>query len=259
MMDIVEFLAVGSERELIEKTLENELHEIENRKYDIILKAMEIVEEYNFDPWNIDISKFADIFMKEINENFKDFPVAGKIIYLAWLNLKNKSEMLVPREEEQPQDFSLMDDGIMDLSTPTETEEDITFSFMPTDKRNISIHDLIDAIKNVRLLPRRKEKKDEAHIPFNETSHPEDLHLIIRNIWNRILEVDNETFPMETIFGEEIEDRLDVFVSSLYLSFYNRVLLTQDIPYGTIWITVIDRNNSESPLPEMKLDEPFAI
>lgn len=257
MTDLLPFLIEGSEKEIIEKTVENEIQDFENRKYDLIIKTLEIVDKYKFDPWNIDLSKFADIFMKEINESFKDFPVAGKIIYLAWINLKSKSEMLIPKELPEPEDIT--DNYIEDVHYTNEFVGEITLPYVPSDKRNVSIHDLIDAIKKVKILPRRKPKKEETVIPIGEYSHPEDLHLIIRTIWNRILDMENETFPMETIFGLDLEDKLDVFVSSLYLSYYNKILLAQEVPYGTIWITVIDRSHSESPLPEMKLDEPFII
>jgi hypothetical protein len=85
------------------------------------------------------------------------------------------------------------------------------------------------------------------------------MYLIIREIWNRIIEVESETFPMDSISSGELEDSLDVFVSSLYLSFYGRVLLSQEVPYGTIWITVVDKNNVGSPIPETKMDDAFAI
>jgi len=262
MNSISDFILDTEEKAIIQRTIENEVQNLESKKYDIILKALEIVEKYNFDPWNLDLAKFVDIFMNEINEEFRDFPVAGRIVYMAWLNLRNKSERVIPKTELDDEGNYVLDDVqdyFVDQATPDDDLQ-ISLSYIPEDKRNISIHDLIDAIKSVKFISKNRNKEPKRAIKeAGEYSHPEDMHLIIREIWNRIMEVESETFPMDSISSGELEDSLDVFVSSLYLSFYGRILLSQEFPYGTIWITVVDRNNVSSPIPEMKMDDAFAI
>jgi len=262
MSNISEFILDTEEKEIIQRTIENEVSNLESRKYEIILKALEIVEKYNFDPWNLDLAKFVDIFMNEINQEFRDFPVAGRIVYMAWLNLRNKSERVIPKTELNDDSNYGLDDGLDYFVEPKYEGEEfqVSLSYIPEDKRNISIHDLIDAIKNVKFISKNKKKEPKRVISeAGEYSHPEDIYLIIREIWNRIIEVESETFPMDSISSGELEDSLDVFVSSLYLSFYGRILLSQDVPYGTIWITVVDKNNVGSPIPETKMDDAFAI
>jgi hypothetical protein len=112
MSNISEFILDTEEKEIIQRTIENEVSNLESRKYEIILKALEIVEKYNFDPWNLDLAKFVDIFMNEINQEFRDFPVAGRIVYMAWLNLRNKSERVIPKTELNDDSNYGLDDGL---------------------------------------------------------------------------------------------------------------------------------------------------
>ncbi len=247
------------DKSVIQKMVENELNsELEKRRSDIILKVLEVVSKYELDPWNIDLEKFTDIFMREINEQFRDFPVAGKIVYFAWINLRDKSEALIPKEEvliepidDSFQDFQMEDQG--DMESPP-------LSYIPVEKRNVSIQDIIDAIKNTPLSAVRNTLKKAKRILFQENSHPEDLHVIIKEIWRRMIELGVDHFPLESISDGTNDDMIDALVSSLFLTYYGRTELNQEIPYGTIWVKITDKSETQSPIPETKLEEDlFAV
>ncbi len=247
------------DRSVIEKMVENELNqELEKKRSDIILKVLEVVSKYDLDPWNIDLEKFTKIFMEEINEKFRDFPVAGKIIYFAWTNLRMKSEILIPKETIEE---TTEDDSIYDYSQSYDDNiEDLTISFVPVEKRNVTVQDIIDAIKSTPLNIVRNSIKKVKKIVFQENSHPEDLHVIIKEIWKRMIDLGTDHFPIESITDGSNDDLIDVLMSTLFLTFYGRILLNQELPYGTIWIKIVDKSDSQSPVPETKLQEDiFAI
>ena len=78
---VSEILDNKKDQAVIEKIMEEEISpEIENKRGEVILKVLEVVDKYGLDPWNIDLDKFTTIFLSEINQYFRDFPVAGKIV-----------------------------------------------------------------------------------------------------------------------------------------------------------------------------------
>lgn len=247
------------DKSVIEKMVENELNpELEKKRTEIILKVLEVVSKYDLDPWNIDLEKFTRVFMEEINDSFRDFPVAGKIIYFAWINLRSKSEFLLPKNDVTEE----VDDGGMFEYVEPEQEnyEQLSLSYIPVEKRNISVQDIIDAIKNTPLSAMRNTIRKAKKIIFQENSHPEDLHIIIKEIWRRMIDLGTEHFPFDAITDGSTGDVIDALMSALFLTYYGRTALNQEIPYGTIWIKIVDKSESQSPVPETKLEEDlFAV
>jgi segregation and condensation protein A len=246
------------DEEVIEKIIEKEINpEIEKKKANIILKVLEIVDRYELDPWNVDVEKFSAIFLNEINEYFRDFPIAGKIIYFAWVNLRNKSQQLIPKEEE----FYEMDDGFTEeeVQLPLPAEE-IHIGYLPVEKRNITVDDIVDAIKNTPMSFLKNTVRKAKKIIFQENSHPEDFHVIITEIWGRMMDLQMEHFPMDSITDNSLDDFINVFQSSLFLAYYGRIQINQEEPYGTIWIKIQERGNEGVPIPEVKMEQDeFAI
>ncbi|MGC8645123.1 MAG: hypothetical protein ACP5UO_02500 [Thermoplasmata archaeon] len=254
---IMEILDSKRDQAVIEKIIEKEINpEIEKRKGELILKVFEVVEKFNLDPWNIDLEKFTSIFLDEVNENFKDFPIAGKIVYLAWVNIRNKSELLIPAPEQEES----LDDIPQDLEKEPLEETSITLDYLPVEKRSVTVDDIVNAIRNTPINFLRNSVRKAKKIIFQETAHPEDLHAIISEIWGRMLERKDDHFAMESLAKGGIDDFLDVFQSSLFLSYYGRIYLNQEIPYGDIWVSILSRDKSTLPVPELKYDQDeFAV
>jgi len=250
---VLDILDSKKDQAVIEKIIEKEITpEIEKRKGDLILKVFEVVEKLNLDPWNIDLEKFTAIFLDEIDEEFRDFPVAGKIIYLAWVNIRSKSEFLIPVPEEEEN----FDEGPGDFGEPQE-ESSPALDYLPVEKRKVTVDDIVDAIKNVPMNILRNSVKKAKKIIFQETAHPEDLHAIISEVWRRMLARKEDHFTMESLMRGGVDDFIDVFQSSLFLSYYGRVYLNQEIPYGDVWVSILSRDGSTTPVPEIKYDEEF--
>ncbi len=257
---VKKFLDDQKDGVVIEKIMENEVTpEIENQRSEVILKVLEIVDRYGLDPWNIDLQNFTSIFLDEVNEYFRNFPVAGKIVYFAWINIRNKSELLLPKEEEPIEPEGLLDDGSI-----TETQDNFTpevsMGYIPSGKRNVTVDDIVEAIRNTPLNILRTTVRKAKNFIFQENSHPEDFQVIIGEIWKRMIEVRKDHFTMESISKKSLDDFINLFQSSLFLSFYGRIELNQEVPYGNIWIKVLRKSDTSSPIPELKLEEDeFAV
>jgi len=254
---VSEILDKNKDKAVIERIVEKEITpEIENKRGEIILKVLEVVEKYDLDPWNIDLEKFTSVFLSEVNEYFRDFPVAGKIVYFAWINIRNKSELLIPKPEQEevlmdePQEF-----GEEDIALP-----DLSLGYLPVEKRNVTVEDIVEAIRNTPISFLKNTVRKAKKIIFQENSHPEDLHVIIGEIWKRMLEEKKEHFTMESITNQSTDDLINVFQSSLFLSYYGRIELNQEVPFGDIWIKILNRKVASIPVPEVKMEEDdFAV
>ena len=254
---VSEILNANRDQAVIEKIMQEEISpELERKKGEVILKVLEVVDKYDLDPWNIDLEKFTSVFLNEVNQYFRDFPVAGKIVYFAWINIRNKSELLLPQPEEQEE---LMDEPI-DVSEEEMAIPDISLGYLPVEKRNVTIEDIVEAIKNTPLSFLRNTVRKARKIIFQETAHPEDFQVIIRDIWTRMLESRKDHFTMESISKDSSDDLINVFQSSLFLAYYGRIELNQEIPFGNIWIKMLKKDGTTTPVPEVKLeDDDFAV
>lgn len=255
---ISEIVDKDKDQAVIEKIMEKETSpEIEKKRADIILKVLEIVNKYELDPWNIDLEKFSALFLTEVNEYFRDFPIAGKIIYFAWINIRNKSELLIPREEET---FLPVADEYGEQKAPELLNTDLTIGYLPVEKRNITVDDIVEAIKNTPLSFLRSTVKKAKKIIFQENSHPEDFHEIISEIWGRMMDLQVDHFPMDSVTENSLDDFINVFQSSLFLSYYGRIQLNQEQPYGTIWVKILKQGTQSNPIPEIKIEQDeFAV
>lgn len=254
---VSEILNKNKDVAVIERIMQEEISpEIENKRGEVILKVLEVVDKYDLDPWNIDLDKFTTIFLNEVNQYFRDFPVAGKIVYFAWINIRNKSELLLPQPEEPEE---MLEDSF-DLGAEELPVPDISLGYMPVEKRNVTIEDIVEAIKNTPLSFLTNTVRKARKIIFQETAHPEDFQVIIGDVWKRMLHEKKDHFTMESISKSASDDFINVFQSSLFLAYYGRIELNQEIPFGNIWIKMLRRDATSAPLPEVKLEEDdFAV
>lgn len=257
-IDVVSgFLNKNKDQAVIEKIMEKEITpELENKKAEVILKVLEVVGKYELDPWNIDLEKFTTIFLNEVNEYFRDFPLAGKIVYFAWMNIRSKSDLLIPAPDIPEQEIEEPFDSA-EVETPL---ADISLGYLPAEKRNVTIEDIVEAIKNTPLSFLKSTVKKAKKIIFQENSHPEDFHVIIGEMWKRMLDVRKDHFTMESISKHSTDDLINLFQSSLFLSYYGRIQLNQEIPFGSIWIKLLSKDSTSIPVPEIKLEQDdFAV
>ncbi len=213
----------------------------------------ELVMNEKINPWNIDLEKFAKIYMERVKkEKDIDFIIAGKIVYMAWDILKRKSEQVLDKmevEEEQYDDFFGMDisedfysydDGYVE--EPTALPE-LVEPVRREESAPVSLFDLISAMNEVKreIEKKKKKKKIREKFKFNleEKVHKEDLEEEIMEVWERLAEVRGDEVALSVLYDGTREDFIKVFISLLFLEKFGKVELEQYVPYdGEIYIKI---------------------
>jgi segregation and condensation protein A len=60
-----------------------------------IALLFEMIMQNGFDPWNIDLKKFSELYLEHVTEEEIDLPSAGMLILMAWQILRLQSEGVV--------------------------------------------------------------------------------------------------------------------------------------------------------------------
>ncbi|MCX8178455.1 MAG: segregation/condensation protein A [Candidatus Aenigmarchaeota archaeon] len=170
-----------NEQDLLKSVIETEAWE------DVIYN---IVSLEGLDPWDIDIVKLADSFLEYI-KNIKslDFRIPAKIVFVAAILLKLKTDTLFPKEkEEKPYIPEITEDEFKEIK---ERLDQIKLSppieRMPT--RTVTLDELVDALRKAMRVKERKEYRRHAlgrkvvnNIDFSE----EDIEIRINKLLGEI-------------------------------------------------------------------------
>ncbi|HHE75859.1 MAG TPA: hypothetical protein ENL31_01870 [Candidatus Aciduliprofundum boonei] len=212
----------------------------------------ELVINEKLDPWKIDLVKFTQMYLERIREeNDIDFIVAGKIIHMAWNILMRKSENILTHVEQEEYgvdmdffelDFSPFEEGrgyeLMEVH-----EIDIKEPVRREKKRPVSLMELLQAINEAKVEVERKkrQRKIREKFKFNleEKVHKEDLEEEIKEIWERLCEVQGDEISLSFLYDGTREDFIKVFLSLLFLERFQKVKLIQEKAYGEITIRIL--------------------
>jgi len=150
-----------------------------------------IVSYEGLDPWDIDIIKLTDSFLKYI-EGMKtlDFRIPAKVVLVAAILLKLKSDILSPLKVEgteyYPVSMKMLDEyeqiklelENMELKPPMERRV----------KRKVTIDELIDALRKAMKVKQKKERirRKLGKRIRAEIGEEEDIELRIKNLMSDI-------------------------------------------------------------------------
>jgi len=231
--------------------------------------AFELVIQEHLDPWNLDLSKFAELYLKEARQRGIDLVTAGRIILMAWTVLKLQSDEVADRAVHAPEpeeewswddvpDFSLTDDE-WDYTERIQRlpQAPIDEKIRHKGDRRVTLMELISAFEEVH-----EEAQDRAHVQEQKLKarlslkrkmrgrvggmmHREDLEAEIHETWQRILDHPAQPIPFKDLVEDDAMDVVQTFNALLFLVKDQRVTVTQeDFPYGPVWISPV--------LPEAK-------
>jgi len=228
----------------------------DDQKLRAIALVFQLVIDENLDPMDIDLVKFTKLYMEKVREEkIMDFISAGRLIFMAWNVLFMKSENVLKK-------FSGKDDDFYDLWDPYEIEPgfdenfELTESIMGNDpilepvrhgeKRPITLPELLSAVRDAlnesmerkREIEKRKELEEKYRIAVNERMHKESIEEDIKEVWNRICEMEDEFLKKEIEDGTK-EDSIRVLLSLLFLEKDDKVRMYQEKPFSDIHVHVM--------------------
>lgn len=224
--------------------------------------AFELVIQEHLDPWNMDLSKFAELYLKEAKDRGVDLVTAGRIILMAWTVLKLQSDEVAERaarldEPEEVWEWDDLPDWTLDDEEWDYTQRIQTAPRAPIDEkvrhkgdRKVTLMELIGAFEevhqeaeerqrlNAEKLKNRMSLKRKLRGRVGSMMHKEDLDAEIAETWQRILDHPEHPIPFSALHEPEAIDLVQTFTSVLFLVKDERVTVTQeDFPYGEVWLT----------------------
>ncbi|MBU5687878.1 MAG: ScpA family protein [Candidatus Aenigmatarchaeota archaeon] len=226
-----------TEQDLLKTVMESESWE------DVIYN---IVSIEGLDPWDIDIVKLADSFLRYI-ENIKmlDFRIPAKIVFVAAILLKLKTETLFPKEKEEESvipeinedEFKELREKLQQIKLTPPLER------MPT--RTVTLDELVEALRKAMKVKERKEyrrhalgKKVANHINVSE----EDIEKRIENLLKEIEDLTKLLKKEKVEFSRlvdkwEREEIVKHFLPLLYLANRGDVTAEQEEFFKEIYVS----------------------
>lgn len=224
--------------------------------------AFELVIQNHLDPWDIDLSKFATLYLKEAHTNGVDIVTAGRVILLAWEVLKKQSDHVAEKAifTSQPSNDELGWEDIEDMGFTDEVgynERILALPRAPIDEkirhkgdRRVTLMELLDAFQEVHDEAQQRiilnEQKLTARLALRRKMrgrlgsmmHREDVQAEMAETWSRILDYPATPVPFSALHEAEPLDLVQTFTSILALTKEGKIALTQEeMPRGEIWMT----------------------
>ena len=166
----------------------------------------EIINKYNFDPWNLDISIFTKTYLHEITNLKKiDFNLSGKLLTISVYLLRLKTKELIEKDikgiDEKIEEINRLDeenfeiDDLMEFDgkiEETKKEYKINFKNPFSRKKKVSIYDLIKTLENTLTSHRVRKQNflDRANLKNLEYDGPKfekkDLKQLLVELFDTI-------------------------------------------------------------------------
>ncbi len=245
-----------------------------------IARILSMALNDDVDPWNIDLVEFSNAYIREIRKSENvDFIVAGKIIFLAWSVLKKQSDATLSKAEGMedmefffegwsPWEFDAYEniDDISFTDTVVNSEEaPINAAVRYRAERKVTLIELVDAFEEARKEAELREKVEKIRknakkmeIEMPDISHKEDIEEEIKEVWNRIKDLEGRKTSLMALTDGTKEDVIKVFVAILFLANRNRIRIWQNSPESDINIENImprDENGNTLEPPEIIMEE----
>lgn len=198
----------------------------------------------SIDPWDIDLKAFVKVFSEIVDENFRDFGVAGYLIYQAWKILNVKAVNSLQKrlaieneglEAESPDEMEEFYDPIeLSVKEPVKHQE----------KRKVFLVELLDAMRDAyRVVPHQSQKKEILRVDHTGTTieeivsgmHTEEPEEEINRVYQTLVNHGIDGF-MEELWNFSDMSRASFFVYCTFLMREKKIRLSQEVPYGVIRI-----------------------
>ena len=208
-----------------------------------------IVSYEDMNPWDIDIVKLTDSFIKYIeNLKFLDFRIPAKVVLVAAILLKLKSNILSPLKVEESEFFPKGQELSPEFLQIRQDLEKLELK-PPIEryvKRKVTLDELVDALKKAMKVEHKKEriKRTLGRRIRREIGDEVDIEIRIKQLMSSIdgllLKLKSGKVPFSKIVDKwEREEIVKHFMPLLYLSSRGRVNTIQEEFFKEIFISKI--------------------
>ncbi len=212
----------------------------------------DLIKSEQLNPWDIDISLLSRRYIESLKKlKEANFFISGKILLAAALLLKIKSDKFLNEDFVNfdnllyPPDLNELE-LYEDSPNPYLNSEhpELTIRTPLLRKRKVNINDLMAALQKAlevnkrKVMRRLREEESIVKIPEKKV----DISSLIKSIYTKIIEFfrfkkENLTFS-KLIPSEKKEDKILTFIPLLYLDNQEKIIISQNEPFGEIFIEV---------------------
>ncbi|MEM5834285.1 MAG: segregation/condensation protein A [Candidatus Aenigmatarchaeota archaeon] len=202
-----------------------------------------IVSIENLNPWDIDLVRLADSFLRYIQKIQElDFRIPAKIVFVAAVLLRLKADYLSLFEEEESVEEIAKAEPFVDLGIdPNLIQLGLPMKRIP--KRQVTLEELINALRKALAVRERKiERKIMWRARIQAQISEEDITKKINHVMNEIDELIQKLKVNKIKFSQIVEDWnrdqiIDHFVPLLHLEQNEKVVTEQEDFFKDIFIT----------------------
>jgi len=208
-----------------------------------------IVSYEGMNPWDIDIVKLTDSFIKYIESlKFLDFRIPAKVVLVAAILLKLKSNILSPLKVEESEFFpSGKEISPEFLQIKQELEKlELKPPIERYVKRKVTLDELVDALKRAMKVEHKKQRVKRAlgRRIRREIGDEVDIEIRIKELMSSIdgllLKLKSSKVPFSKIVDKwERDEIVKHLMPLLYLSSRGRVNTNQEEFFKEIFISKI--------------------
>ncbi|MFA6048668.1 MAG: segregation/condensation protein A [Candidatus Micrarchaeia archaeon] len=203
---------------------------------------VDLIQTNQMDPWDIDLSQVADIYLKRVRElQSLDLRVPANVILASALLLHFKADALSLEDEPQ-------EEAVEEIA-PLLNEEIPPLVFRPNlpRQRRVTLEELLNAVDQVMKKGARPQQLKAAPMPLNIMLPKETLHERIIAIYQKALALkDAENILLfsslfESPAQKNAEQVVFTLVPVLHLVQEQRAIVWQDQLFGEIFIKLLDK------------------
>ncbi|HUC38520.1 MAG TPA: segregation/condensation protein A [Candidatus Acidoferrum sp.] len=205
---------------------------------------IDLVSTNQLDPWNIDIAKIVDHYLKVIKRmKVLDLIIPANMVLAASILLRMKSDTITifSTTEEQA-----VEEQIVQQARVRPEVEPLVPVARIQPKRRVTLSELLEALDQAMKIEQKHKVEHEREMtPINlfiDTVDIEDKKKMVQSTIERSLDKEGvTTFAIISKGVQNLESALlDLFVPLLFLAHENRVAVLQDQFFGEIFIRMIE-------------------
>lgn len=207
-----------------------------------------IVTIENLDPWDVDLVKLTNSFLEYTRGmRILDFRIPAKVILVAAILLKLKSEILHPTTKVKPIEYSFIDFGEPDefeMIRQKISELKLEPGIRREIKRKVTLDELVNALRKAMKVEKKRETRKRRlgrrlrrEIDLGEEDIEERISELMKSIDLLLLTIRSEKVEFSKIV--EVWQRDEIvkhFLPLLHLSMRDRVDTEQEDFFKEIWI-----------------------
>jgi segregation and condensation protein A len=235
----------------------------------------EMIRTGKVDPWDIDVSMFAQEYLKMIDKLKElNFRLSGKVVLTAAILLRMKTNRMGLQEFlgliEEPELDEQSEAGLDEFGQPTDMEqriEKLAENIKQMQKkriildprldrqkeRKVTVFELMGALKKAMEVDDRRQNRQTAIKKSIEDDRPDfkyakfDILGKIKRVYDTLLiffkKSKSTTIEFSQIIpSKEKKDIVWTFVPLLHLANEGKIELLQDKPFGKIYVELKDKS-----------------